>query len=611
MTDPLDRYFETELAALLEAGAALPDKDEIGKRLGISRDHVSDPHVERLLEGVAYLGARVQARLDDEFPELTDALLGMLYPHLLLPFPSCLMVQLEPKADLQHPALVPEHSPLQVASEVAGTRCRFRTAAPVTLWPVRIEAARLSGQPLPAPSNKLAPMAAGVLHLTLRCRDPGRTFDGLLRPAAAAGGLGPLRVQLLGRNGAELYQMLVAGTVAVAFADGKDDPGVVFRGPDSITQGGFAAADALIPWPVHGAAGFRHLLEYFALPDKYLCIDLHGINSRALAGCGNKLDVYVYLRDLPAGLEGTVSAASFGLFCVPAVNLFPQRCEPVKLDGTRTEYPVDPTRTGLRGMEVWSVEEVRETALDGTVRPWRRVFGRRDTRAGAPSEPGYMLMRRPARGGLAGEETTIAVVTPDARPGTDGRSQLAIRALCTNRDVPAALPFGDGEPVLTPERGLIGVAGIRPLTPATRTGRRPPARQRDWHLLSHLGMSHLLLTGGEAGVAALRALLALYDVRGTGETRAAIGALSGISAKPVAARLPGARPGVFCRGIEVTLAFSASEWSGRMFLFAAVLDRFLAAQAAANSFVRTTVMRQGHPNPIMRWPPRADTRPLL
>ena len=399
--------------------------------------------------------------------------------------------------------------------------------------------------------------------------------------------------------------------MSVAFADGPADAAAMFRGPDCLSAGGFATSDALIPWPVHGAAGFRHLLEYFALPDKFLCIDLHGADSRALLGCGNSLDVFVYLRDLPAGLEGTVSAANFGLFCAPAVNLFHQRCEPVELDGTRTEYPVDPTRTGLRGMEVWNVEEVRETALDGTVRPWRRVFGRRDAGAGDPAEPGYLVMRRPARGGLTGDETTLAVVKPDAGPAEAGRSQLAIRALCTNRDVPAELPFGEGEPALEAERGLTGVAAIRPLTAATRTGRPPPARQRAWHLLSHFAMSHLLLTGDEAGVAALRELLGLYDLRGTSDTRAAIGALVHISAKSVAARLPGARPGMFCRGTEVTLEFSAAEWGGRLFLFGAVLERFLAAQAGANSFVRTTIMRRGHPDAIMRWPPRADTRRLL
>ena len=139
MTNSLDRYFETELAALLAAGTALSGKDAIGRRLRISRDYVADPHVERLLEGVAYLGARVQARLDDEFPELTDALLGMLYPHMLLPFPACLMVQFHPKADLAQPVLVPEHSPLQVVKDIAGTRCRFRTAGPVTVWPIKLE----------------------------------------------------------------------------------------------------------------------------------------------------------------------------------------------------------------------------------------------------------------------------------------------------------------------------------------------------------------------------------------------------------------------------------------------------------------------------------------
>src|ERR1700733_666626 len=139
MSDDLLRHFDTEYGALTklaaEFAAAHP---QAAARLRLARAEVDDPHVERLLEGVAFLGARVRQRLDDEFPELTDSLLGVLYPHYLAPFPSCMMARLAPKKDLQGPATVARGT-LVRTEPVDGTPCRFRTSAPVTLWPIEIE----------------------------------------------------------------------------------------------------------------------------------------------------------------------------------------------------------------------------------------------------------------------------------------------------------------------------------------------------------------------------------------------------------------------------------------------------------------------------------------
>jgi type VI secretion system protein ImpG len=618
MTDRLDRYFEEELAALLRRGSALSGKDAIGKRLGISRDQVADPHVARLLEGVAYLGARVQARLDDEFPELTEALLGVLYPHFLLPFPSCLMTQLSPMADHAVMSPIAKETTLLVGRD-SRTQCRFTTTAAVDVWPIRVEGTVASGLPLPPLKNPLAEGANGAIRLTLSCLDPNMTFDSLMRTNPKSAGIAPLRLHLRGRSAREIYQLLSTAVLSVAIADGPADRNPVCLGPEALAQGGFAPADALIPWPDQGAAGFRHLLEYFAFPEKFLCVDLHGLDRSVLTGRGNTLDVFIYLRDAPGDLERAIVPDCFGLFCVPAVNLFARRCEPVTLDGTRTEYPVDPSRTGLEGLEVWTVDEVRETLPDGSARWWSRLFGT----AGRSDKPEYDVIRRPARGGLAGEEVVIGVVAPKSVPKKPERSQLAILARCTNRDLPAAL---DSEPPLRPEGNLLGVASIRSLGAATppgrrkerevrdargaQTGARRGAGQRDWYLISHLAMNHLPLGGGGAGADMLREVVAMYDVLGSAETRAVVAAIVGVSSQASTARLPGAQRGVFCRGLDVTVEFDAKSWRGQHFLFAAVLDRFFAAQARVNSFVRTIVKLQGQREPVMRWPARAESRVL-
>src|SRR5579864_5128110 len=241
MSDALLPYYDRELNALrrltAEFAAAHP---KIAGRLRLTADTVDDPHVERLLEGVAFLAARVHHRLDDEFPELTDALLGVLYPHYLAPIPSAAIVQLQSHPEL----LVPVNldAGLAIHTEpVRGEACRFRTVWPVTLWPIEIDAVRLSGLPLAAPANPLARGAVGVLRIALKCRSPEASFAQLAIDRLRIFLRGPANVTL------PLYELLCGHTLAVAYADGASDPAPVLLPPGAIEPAGFAPEEALLP----------------------------------------------------------------------------------------------------------------------------------------------------------------------------------------------------------------------------------------------------------------------------------------------------------------------------------------------------------------------------
>src|ERR1700761_9080307 len=148
MSDTLLPYYQRELDAINRLTAEFAEAHpKIASRLRLSGDAVEDPHVARLLEGVAFLAARVHHRLDDEFPELTDALLGVLYPHYLAPVPSCAIAQFQCDPNLDAPLRLPPRIMLGTEA-VQGEECRFRTAWPQTLWPIEIESVRLSGPPL-------------------------------------------------------------------------------------------------------------------------------------------------------------------------------------------------------------------------------------------------------------------------------------------------------------------------------------------------------------------------------------------------------------------------------------------------------------------------------
>ena len=174
MSDALLPYYDRELNAIRRLAADFANAHpKIAGRLRLTPDAVDDPHVARLLEGTAFLAARVHHRLDDEFPELTDALLGVLYPHYLAPIPSAAILQFEPQPDLALPVRLVSGIALET-EPVRGEPCRFQTAWPLTLWPIEIESVRLSGLPLPPLPTRLPAAPSPCCALYLNALQPTR-----------------------------------------------------------------------------------------------------------------------------------------------------------------------------------------------------------------------------------------------------------------------------------------------------------------------------------------------------------------------------------------------------------------------------------------------------
>ncbi len=319
MSDALLPYYNRELNAIRALAAEFASAHpKIAGRLRLSEDSVDDPHVARLLEGVSFLAARVHHRLDDEFPELTDALLGVLYPHYLAPLPSSAIVQFVCKPDLKVPCQVPANLPLDT-EPVRGETCRFRTVYPATLWPVEVESVRLSGLPLAAPTNPRAAGAVSVLRIGLKCASAEATFTAL--------GVDRLRLFLRGASNISqpLYELLCRNVVGIALADGPNDPAPVLIPPGAIEPVGFAADEALFPWPARSFAGFRLLSEYFAFPEKFLFLDFGGLEAKTLVSGGNRMEIFVYLDRAIPELERAVGNDALVPGCTPIVNPFPQR----------------------------------------------------------------------------------------------------------------------------------------------------------------------------------------------------------------------------------------------------------------------------------------------
>jgi type VI secretion system protein ImpG len=611
MSDELLVHYNRELLNIRRAAAAFAaENPRIAARLRLSEDAIEDPHVGRLIEAFAYLTARVRQKLDDDFPELTDAMLGILYPHFGRPIPSMSILQFEADPDLAGAHVVPGGSLIDT-EPVDGEPCRFRTTTDVTLHPLSVKLASLSGRPITAPEAPRAQNVAACLRLTLEMTNPEGTF--------AADAPGSLRFFLRGQPQLvyPLYEALLNDAVAVAFAEGANDPDPIVVDASALTPGGFGADEGLLPYSSASHLGFRILTEYFAFPEKFLFVDLAFPAAELFARKGRTIDVFIYLRRPWQSLERSLTASAFALNCTPIVNLFPQIAEPLTLDQRSSSYRIVPDARRSHALEVYAVERVRAADAEGSQRTLHPFYGAHHSRESTmdPTREDrsawWYASRRPAEAENPGSEVYLSVVDPEFSPALAPESVLTIDTLCLNRDHPEQLPFGGGHPLLRSVEPLPLVKSMRMLSAPTPTLRPRSGQGGRWRLISHLALNHLSLVS-DGGAEALKEMLLLYDFRDSAETRAIIEGITGLSSRSGTARVRNGGQSAFCRGIDVNIAFDEANFSGNgVFLLASVLERFLGLYASVNSFSRLTATVKGRNEVLKTWPARAGDRILL
>jgi type VI secretion system protein ImpG len=611
MSDDLLIHYNRELLNIRRAAASFAaENPRIAGRLRVSEDAIEDPHVGRLIEAFAYLTARVRQKIDDDFPELTDAMLGILYPHYDKPIPSMSILQLESKEDLAEPSAVPALTLLDTEA-VDGERCRFRTAFDVTMYPVAVRSAVLAGRPVTAPEAPRALNAAACLRLTLDITAPDGDFARNAPPN--------LRFFLRGQPQLvyPLYELLLNDTAAVAFAEGASDPEPVFLDGAAFSPGGFEDNEGLLPYTQSSHLGYRVLTEFFAFPEKFLFVDLKLPARERLLRKGRTLDVFVYLNRAVPSLERSVTASAFALNCTPVVNLFPQTAEPIALNRKASEYRVVPDSRRPQGLEVYGIEQVRSVDGDGLaheIQPFYRIGKRNGIGRSQDDEKKaawWLSRREEASADNPGSEVYLSIADPDFRPNLPPDDVLTVETLCLNRNRPERLPFGGGQPQLRMVEPVPMLKTMRLVTAPTATIRPIYGQGGRWRLISHLALNHLSLVS-DGGLEALKEILLLYDFRNSAETRALIDGIVGLSSESGTARVRSKGQSAFCRGIDVKLTFDESNFSGNgIYLMASVLERFFGLYASVNAFSRLTATVKGRTGILKTWPARAGDITLL
>jgi type VI secretion system protein ImpG len=623
--DPrLLRYYNQELSHLREMGAEFAQQfPKIAARLGMDGIEVTDPYVERLLEGVGFLAARVQIKLDAEFPRFTQRLLEIVYPNYLAPTPATLMAQFQ--ADLNEGNLadgftIPRGSSMRsLLGRGDVTACEFRTAHDVTLWPLQISAAEyFSFAPdLPLASTPVAKRVKGGVRLRLKAT-AGLPFNEIA--------LDRLRLFLSGSDEVayKLYELCMGTCIgALAAPPAKPWPWFEWIAKNQVQSVGFRDEEALLPVTLRSFQGYRLLEEYFAFPQRFLFVDIAGLGPAVRRHSGDELELVLLFDRGDASLETLVDAANFSLFCTPAINLFPKRTDRIHLTDTDHEYHVVADRTRPMDFEVFDVSSVVGYGVGADSEQAFLPFYAAFHTEHAAERAYFTVQREPRllsasqqrtgfRSSYIGTEVYVSLVDPEEAPFRSDLRQLSLTTLCTNRDLPLQMPLGTGKTDFNLDSAapIIGIRCAKgPSKPFSPLGEGAVA----WRFLSHLSLNYLSLIDNDErnGAAALRDMLELYAATADAGVKKQIEGVRSVRVQPAVRRLPMPGPITFGRGLRIELEVEELAFQGgSAFVFGAVMEQFFARYVSINSFTETVLRSTGR-GEIMRWVPRCGERQIL
>lgn len=614
--DELLPFYERELAFLRghaqEFARAFP---KIAARLAMSADSSEDPHVERMIQSFALLTSRVSKKLDDDYPEFTEALVEVLYPHYLRGFPSCSIAQFDPGPDLAQltRASVVSRGTQLSSRPVQGQPCRFRTAYDVQVAPVHLSEAVFHAV-ASAPTQTVLPRHATAslsLSFTVAADEPTLSLQKL--------GLDRLRVFVDAEPSLAtvLLDAMFLKTAAVYAEFGRNGHWHPLRHA-VLHEAGFGDADALIDLPARSHPAYRLLSEYFAFPEKFNFFDVDLAAACASAAPCRLLTLHLVMRDLRADtpaarlLEG-LSHRNLRLRCTPVINLFEQRGDPIRLTHATHAYPVVADSRHAHAYEVYSIDSVklvRQDAAGDAFVEFRPFYSLHHGEAPGDAEH-YWFARRDAQVAQRspGYETEISVVDIDFRPTLARTETLSLELTCTNRDLPHSLAFGlpGGDLFVAGQSAAQSVALLRR---PTATQRLPHGKGLQWRLVSHLALNHLSLVS--SGLSAFKEVLRLYERGRSAVSMRQIEAITAIDSKPTTHWLPGKPFATFVRGIEVRLTIDESGFVGSSLqAFARVLDHFFGLYVHLNSFTQLVVVSARDGQDLVRCQPRSGDSILL
>ncbi|MVW73951.1 type VI secretion system baseplate subunit TssF [Pseudomonas xionganensis] len=593
-----NHYYQSELTALRQLGKRFAERNPaLAPFLGQAG---RDPDVERLLEGFAFLTGRVRQKLDDELPELTHSLMHLLWPNYMRPLPAFSMLQFDPLKRPGGALPVPRHTPVE-ARAIQGVTCRFRTAFATEVLPLALQHLEYSvkgdGAVLSLRLGMSADGHIGDIQLKrLRLHLAGERYISQMLYLSLLRHLGGIQLVLLDGAGKPLQDAYAQPLATLQLAASQVQPV------------GFGEDEALIPYPLNTFRGYRHLQEYFAFQDKFLFVDLNGLDVLArqpeellkqARGIELRFDIH------KAGVQRIrPTLDNVRLYCTPVVNLFEHDAIPIRLDGKQDQYLLLPAELDSQHCGVFSVDRVTGWKPGGKGYEEYVPFEsfEHDPSFDVPhARPHYSVRQQPSLLG-DGLETYLSF----GLRNLDQHETLSIELTCTNQNLPRQLGLGD---ICLPSEDTPEFLTFRNISAVTPSYAPPLHRDFLWKLISNMSLNYLSL----ANVEALKVILETYDLpryydqHAEKVSRNMLAGMHSIAHQHVD-RL---HRGLPIRGVRTLLTMNPQHYLGEgdMFLFASVLNEFFALYASLNSYHELRV--QSTQGEVYQWTPRMGQQPLL
>lgn len=623
--DPrLLEYYNRELQFIREMGGEFAQVyPRIAARLGLSGIECADPYVERLLEGFAFLAARVQLKIDARHPDFTQHLLEMVYPQFLDPVPSCAMAEFIP--DLKDTSLgagpvIKRGSSLRtLLAKGDRTACEFRTAQDVTLWPLSLTELRyLSG--------------AGALTSLGIAADP-RTRAALRLRFKVSPGVELRQLPLRELNlfikappdiAFKVHEQVIANAIGYYVRSTEAGAGVHFRPKSTLVQRGLEEDEALLPVARNGFPGYRLLQEYFAFAERFLNFRIEGLDGLPAGFRGDEFEIFIAFDRNQSSLENTLEPGHFRLFATPIVNLFPREIDRMHLTAYDTEHHLVADRNRPMDFEIHSLQRVAALQATGDRLIEVAPFYTASHRTARDDERFYYTAQRRqrlysnrqvqggARSNYIGTELFLSVTDSKQRALTGDLRQIDVQALCTNRDLPIQAALGKGRTdFVLDDAGPI--EAIRCISGPTYPRPSPAFGDTAWRLISHLSLNYLSLldTNPEAGAEMLREMLSLHADVDDSTMRRQIDGVRSIGHRPIVRRLPNRGPVSYGRGLQIDLVLDDAAFEGvGILILGTVLERFFGAYVSLNSYTQLRLFSQTR-GEIKQWPVRLGNRQIL
>jgi len=586
---------------------------KIASRLQISDFDCEDPYVERLLEGFAFLTARIQKKYQDSFPRFTESILNTVFPISWAPIPSMAILELTPDSSqdaIKNGVVIPRHTSFTTPSLTENqTPCEFLSGMDVTLWPIEIVDFQYKTKELGGfnPPQHMEVNAGLYIKLKNVLKQP---FSKLSLDSI------PFFVNTSDEIATSLLEHLFADNTGILIKTSDKENAVTHLPSECIKPKGYDSEDALLPNVERRFKGFRLLLEYFVFPARFKFFELTNLKDTIQKADSDTIEILIPLKKRQINFTKTLELNNLKLFCVPVVNIFKKHADRIFYNKSY-EYHVIPERTHPRDYEVYSIEKVNGYDEDNNelfdVKNFYHMTDRNVNKVNnffsVHRRSRLLSSTKKQRTSYVGSEVFLSFSGPDFNEYSDKIRQVSLEIMCTNRDLPLLVDPGKS-------LSFSGVAGLKVASFLVHpTVPHPPPAMNDnaWMAISHLKLGYTSLfddnTDNPAEV--LKKIIRLYCPPKIEFGMQQIEGITSVKTKNITRRLAGKGSVYFAQGLQFTITFDENAFAGMgCFIFAYIFKEFVTHYVTINSFAEVVIetVQRGE---IIRWKPSRGIRSVI